>query len=155
MYLVNWACVKAHLNLAFRWVSRSSTLEKGVIFGVRKCGGIGSSIICREKGWGSSLKDGSGERTRMVRCCCLCMALHSSLLAFCNSSFTCAVSSIILREASTSLRRRSWWIRASSLCRFCSARASFLNYVYSVRDSSLSRSCSARASRWMPNVMSG
>ena len=27
---------------------------------------MGSSIICLEKGWGSSLEDGSGERVRII-----------------------------------------------------------------------------------------
>jgi len=129
---------------SFRWVSMSSTLKKGVIFGVRKYGS--SSIICQEKGWGSSLEDESGEWTRTVCRCCMCMALRISLLAFYNSSFTRAVSSIILREASTSLRRCSWWTRAFSLYHSCSSRASFLNCIWSARESSLSWSCLVWAS---------
>ena len=48
----------------FRWLSGSSTPEKGVIFSVMKWGGIGSSIICYENGWGLSLEDMSGEHAQ-------------------------------------------------------------------------------------------
>lgn len=104
----------------FKCPSRSSTPEKGVIFGVIKWGGIVSSIIAYENGWGLSLSNKSGERVRMFLLTCRCTTLRNSSFAFYSYSLPRIVSSIILQEQSTSSWSRFWLARDSSR----SARAS-------------------------------
>lgn len=71
---------------AFICPSGSSTLEKGVTFGIIESGGIGSSMIACENDWGLSLVDMSREQARVLLLTCLCMVLRNSSFVFYSSS---------------------------------------------------------------------
>ena len=66
---------------------------------------------------------------------CRCKLLRSSSLVLCNSSLTCACSSIVIKEASISAIRRAWR-------RSWSTRASSRSRSYYALASSRIRSCS-------------